>query len=216
MKTVQTTAIMCVTLALCFSGCEEPWTSDEVDDQARSLSELVAQGGSTESGGAAVSATGEEGALEGGESDGGDATGSSASSGGPIDLGSVRWLNTDVSGWAQTASLSASVSGGSINLKYSKSKSWPSVSVLGASVNANPWVFVNRDGTWYAATFEWLRPGQTSKPVGTVSGSHIKKSPLNNFHPQSGEVYGFMVSGLARTKVRNVQERSNVVMVRWP
>ncbi len=32
----------------------------------------------------------------------------------------------------------------------------------------------------------------------------------------SGETYGFMVSGLARTGERNVLERTPVVMVRWP
>ena len=128
--------------------------------------------------------------------------------------GTVRFLHTDVSGWPVTASLHASV-GGTINLPYSKAKVWPAVD----GVNANPWVFVNLDGQWYAATFEWLRPGQTSKPKGVLDGSmgdHIKVAPLSSWRPHSGERIGLMVSGLARTKMRNVQERSNVVMVTWP
>jgi hypothetical protein len=140
----------------------------------------------------------------------------SSSANGPINLGAVHWLHTNVSGWSQTASLSVRISGGTIYLNYNKARVWPGVNTMGAFVNANPWVFVNRGGTWYAATFEWLRVGQTSKPTATVNGDHIKKPPLNNFVPRSGETYGFMVSGLARTSTRNVRERSNIVMVRWP
>jgi len=131
-------------------------------------------------------------------------------------LGAVTWLHSNVSGWAQTASLRARVSGGSMIVDSSKKNSWPSVSKGGTAVNANPWIFVYQSGRWYGATWEWLRPGQSSKPTAVVNGAHIKKSPLNNFRPRSGEVYGFMVSGLARDKTRNVKERSNVVFVRWP
>ena len=129
--------------------------------------------------------------------------------------GTVKFLHTDVSNWPVTASLHASVGGGTINMPYSKAKVWPAVD----GVNANPWVFVNMNGQWYAATFEWFRAGQTSKPVGVLDGSmgdHIKVSPLNGWRPRSGERIGLMVSGLARTKMRNVQERSNVSMVTWP
>ena len=129
--------------------------------------------------------------------------------------GTVKFLHTDVSSWPVTASMSASVSGSTINFPYSKSRVWPAVD----GVNANPWVFVNMNGQWYAATFEWFRAGQTSKPVGVLDGSkgdHIKVSPLNGWRPRSGERIGIMVSGLARTKMRNVQERSNVSMVTWP
>jgi len=128
--------------------------------------------------------------------------------------GPIKWLHTDVSSWPVTASLSASV-GGSINMPYTKARVWPAVGGL----NANPWVIVNMNGQWYAATFEWFRFGQTSKPKGVLDGSmgdHIKVSPLNKWRPRSGERFGLMVSGLARTSTRNVKERSNVSMVTWP
>lgn len=140
----------------------------------------------------------------------------SASSSSAFDMGSVKWLDSNVSGWPATSSLSVSIGGGTINLKHSKASSWPGVAAAGASVNANAWIFVNQGGTWYAATWEWLRVGQTAKSTAAVSGSHIKKSPLQNFQPVSGETYGFMVSGLVRLRSSNVQERSNVVMRRWP
>ena len=130
----------------------------------------------------------------------------------PADFAGVTWLHADVSRWAETARLEVWVADGYLHLEYDKARVWPSRDGL----NANPWIFVFQDGRWYAATFEWLRGGQTSKPVHVVAGDHIKKPPLQSFHPRSGEVYGFMVSGLARDETRNVQERSEVVMLRWP
>jgi hypothetical protein len=127
-------------------------------------------------------------------------------------LGAVNWLHTDVSGWAQTAKMNVSFSGDMISLNYDKANVWPGRDGL----NANPWIFVFQGGVWYGATWEWFRVGQTSKPKRVVAGDHIKVSPLNNFKPRSGEIYGFMVSGLARSSTRNVQERSNVDLVVWP
>ena len=78
---------------------------------------------------------------------------------------------------------------------------------------------VKIDGTWYAGTFEWLRKGQTSKPVGVLDGSkgdHFEVSPLSSWKPKSGEEFYLMVSGHARTASRNVKERSQPVKVRWP
>lgn len=132
----------------------------------------------------------------------------------------TKWLHTDVSGWPVTTTLSASVSGGTILMPYDKAKVWPGTATsAGDGLNGNPWAIVNINGQWYAATFEWLRHGQTSKPVGVLDGSkgdHFKVSPLNQWRPRSGERFGIMVSGLARDKTRNVKERSNVSWVVWP
>ena len=159
---------------------------------------------------------GSTGGTTGGTTTGGGTDTPATDAGWPAEIdGPIKWLHTDVSQWAVTASLSANVSGGTIHMPYSKSKVWPSVD----GVNANPWVIVKMDGQWYAATFEWFRYGQTSKPVGVLNGSmgdHIKVSPLNRCRPRSGERIGLMVSGLARAKSRNVKERSNVSMVTWP
>lgn len=138
---------------------------------------------------------------------------------GEID-GPITWLHTDVSNWPITTQVNPSIGNGWINFPYDKANVWPGVFTVGATVNANPWVIVKLDdGKWYAATFEWLRPGQTRKPMGVLDGSmgdHIKVAPLNRWRPRSGERFGIMVSGLARSRVRNVEERSNIVMVTWP
>lgn len=129
--------------------------------------------------------------------------------------GPVTFLHHDVSRWPVTAKMTASVSKGQIVCNYDKARVWPELN----GVNANPWVIAKFNGKWYAATYEWYRFGQTSKPVGVLDGSkgdHIKVSPLNKWRPKSGERIGLMVSGLARSAARNAQERSPVVMVTWP
>ena len=134
--------------------------------------------------------------------------------------GPIKWLNPvgDITGWAQTATLQAHVGGGSISMAYDKSRVWPERD----GVNATPWAIVNVNGQWYAATFEYLKVGQMSKPMTVLSqtggkGDHFKVAPLSSWRPRSGERFGLMVSGLARgTNPRTVQERSNISMVTWP
>jgi len=137
----------------------------------------------------------------------------------PADFAGVVWLHKNVSGWPQTATLSSvKFNGGNICLNYDKSTVWPGVTIAeNTIVNGNPWVFVYQDGTWYAATWEWLRVNQTCKNAKSVAGDHIKKNPLKNWKPVAGETYYFMVSGLARDpNITNVQQRSNPVKVVWP
>ena len=134
----------------------------------------------------------------------------------PIPLDSVKWLHTDVSKWDRTSELkSVKFSGDKIILDHTKASEWPGKLLGTVELAGNPWIFVNKDGKWYAATWEWLRYGQTIKGKSSVSGDHIKQAPLYDFKPVIGDTYGFMVSGLARTGERNVKERSNVLMVEW-
>lgn len=196
--------LMVLVAGLMVGGCE---LGDDDDDDESDTS--GGGGGDTEQSADTQEDKDETDETDTSEEDNADDTGD-------VSLGSVKWLHSNVSGWDQTANLSVSFSGGMIRLNYDKAKEWPSVNVDGTDVNANPWVFVKLNGRWYGATFEWLRPGQTSKPTTTVNGDHIKRSPLDSWSPVSGERYGFMVSGLARTDVRNVKERSNVVMATWP
>jgi len=141
----------------------------------------------------------------------------------PFDLGEVIWLHTNVSGWAVTADLSSvtvDLGGDQICLNHDKAGTWDSTDIGGDGtyVNANPWVFIEHEGAWYGATWEWMRPDQTCKSASSVAGDHIKQSPFveMDWQPTSGETYYFMVSGLARFSERNHEERSNVVEVVWP
>jgi hypothetical protein len=186
-------ALALVLAAALWAGCES-WNRESSSGD----------GGGGSAGGGGGSAGGGGGSSGGGGGGGSDAI-----------TGPITWLHTDVSSWPVTTSLSASVAGGTISMPYDKARAWPAVGGL----NANPWVIVNYGGQWYAATFEYFRHGQTSKPVGVLNGAlgdHIKVPPLNRWRPRSGERIGLMVSGLARAQQRNVRERSNIVMVTWP
>ncbi len=157
-------------------------------------------------------------------------TGATAGTGGtggtteppPLDLGSVTWLHTNVSNWSVTVNLaSVTFQGSQICLNHDiASKNWPIKEISGTEVVANPWVFIYHNDRWYGATWEWLRPpGQTCKNQSSVAGDHIKASPFDEasgWKPTSGETLYFMVSGLARLGLSNVQERSQPVKVVWP
>ena len=140
-----------------------------------------------------------------------------------LDLSQVVWLHTNVSSWDQTSTVTSTVVGAPpICINHSKAGGWPAsgdFTPSGAVVEANAWVFANIGGTWYAATWEWFRPGQTCKSLdGSDFRSHVNGSaPLTSWTPKSGETVGLMVSTPARLGPAGpARERSNVVLVTWP
>ena len=148
-----------------------------------------------------------------------DSSGASGAPNTSTEITGIHWPKTNPAGWPVTANLRASVSGSTVALSYDKARVWTPVVIDGKAVCANAWAIVNIGGKWYAGSFEYLTPGQTSKPSYTLDGSrgdHFKLNPLSSWRPQSGEVFGLMVSGLCRNGYSNVKERSNIVVVRWP
>ena len=136
-----------------------------------------------------------------------------------LDLSQVVWLHTNVSGWAQTSTItSVSIGNPPICIGHTMSGGWSSIPFSGINVEGNPWVFANIGGTWYAGTYEWIRPGQTCKEISANTiGPHVDSSPLNGWTPQSGDLIGLMVSTPARLGPAGPKnERSNVVLVNWP
>lgn len=131
-----------------------------------------------------------------------------------LDLRQVIWLDPDVSGWPESSRVtSASIGDPPICIHHTKAGQWP----VKDGLEGNPWIFVNLDGRWYGATFEWLAPGQQCKAIHRDNiGEHIGRAPLSRWRPRSGELVGLMVSARARFHADTVRERSNVVMLRWP
>jgi hypothetical protein len=132
-----------------------------------------------------------------------------------IDLSTVTWDHADVSRWPITSALSLTspMTRDVINMAFDKSSVWPA---NGDGLNANPWIIANIAGKWRAATWEWLRKGQASKSLkgDKTFGNHIKKSAWpTNWEPAKGETVYLMVSGLARDKQRNAQERTQALKV---
>jgi hypothetical protein len=137
-----------------------------------------------------------------------------SSGGDAIDPREVTWLHADVSRWTVTSKITdVSIGDPPLCIEHTKSGRWPVVD----GTEGNPWVFAQINGRWYAGTYEWLRPGQTCKQIDAGNiGPHVKRSPLETWRPKSGELVGFMVSTLARDSKRSVDERTNIVLVRWP
>jgi hypothetical protein len=156
----------------------------------------------------------------GGGNDGGSGGGGGGGSGGSgaadeLDLSQVTWLHHNVSSWSRTSTITGvSIGDPPICIEHTKSGAWPVVD----AIEGNPWVFARVGGKWYAATYEWLRPGQECKQISAGSiGPHTKKPPLENWQPKSGETIGLMVSTPARSGPDGPKhERSNVVLVKWP
>ena len=138
-------------------------------------------------------------------------------------LSKVTWLHTDVSNWPVTHDLKVNIGAGLICMEFGGSATWPSAEIDHRSgaykikVNANPWVFVYRNGRWYGGTWEWMVPNGTCKNRSSVEGGHIKRPPMIDWDPVSGETYYFMVSSIARgANLNNYKARTNVVPVVWP
>ena len=156
---------------------------------------------------------------------GGGGSGGTVSSGtedDELDLSEVVWLHHNFSDWPQTSTITSTTIGAPpICIDHTKVGQWPSgdFSGSGAIVDSNPWVFANIGGTWYAATWEWVRVGTTCKSLGASDfKTHVNgASPLNTWTPQSGEQIGLMISTPARFGPEgSVNERSNVVLRTWP
>lgn len=129
------------------------------------------------------------------------------------------WLGVDVSGWQTTSVCTPSVAGNTVNMEHTKKSVWPKAgNVDGGVCNANCWIVFNYNGTWYAATWEWLKVNICVKKLTNKLGTYIKKSPVipSSWNPKSGEKIGLFVSGLCRDSSRNVSERSELVWITWP
>lgn len=128
----------------------------------------------------------------------------------------VTLLGPDIRSWAVTSPLRVRLSGSNITLDYDKANTWEAREEAGATVNANPWVILDYNGKRYAATWEWLRFGQTTKSKRAVHGDHIKRREIpQDWKPRPGERVGFFVSGLIRGRTRNVPERTEIIWITW-
>jgi hypothetical protein len=128
----------------------------------------------------------------------------------------TTFLHADVSGWAVTSTVTRAFVDAKKGLvcEHTKAGKWPP---LGEG-EGNAWIVAQVDGRWYAATYEWLHPGQTAKLGGKIQdvGPNTKKEPLRSWHPKPGEKVGLFMSTFARDARRTTNERSNIAWVTWP
>lgn len=148
----------------------------------------------------------------------------------PFDLNSgVVFAETNVPGLAgfmasmeETATLEAGISGGTVFLRSDRANIWPRSSGQNGDgdlscCNANAWAFIQVDGVWHGATWEFLRVGSTTRDLSALRGpGHLRFPPLSRYVARTGDIVGFMVAGITRNQLsfNNIRERSNIVFVR--
>ena len=146
-----------------------------------------------------------------------------------IDLSQVTFLHSNVSNWAITSTVTSTrISASEVCVYHTKAGQWPfSREVFppdaeypnGAPIEGNIWILGFINGQWYAATWDWLRPGQQCKheSADTFGRDQIGIPPMDgSWVPQKGDPIGLMMSTIARTSLRAGYERTNVVLVEWP
>jgi hypothetical protein len=141
----------------------------------------------------------------------------------------ITWLHTDVSGWDVTSSVTAAhINYDELCIFHTMAGLWPEV--LGifsedpdAPMEGNLWIIARVDGVWYAATFDYLRPGGECKYDGYGPDDEgpgpatFGAVPLSTWVPQTGEPVWMFVSTVARHKpLGPLSERSDYVQLLWP
>ena len=111
---------------------------------------------------------------------------------------------------------------------HTKAGEWPEVTGIfpddpTAPMEGNLWVIARVDGLWYAATFDYLRPGDECKfedysPAGEGPGpSTFGAEPLSTWLPRTGEPVWMFMSTVARHEpLGPLHERSNYAQLFWP
>jgi hypothetical protein len=138
-----------------------------------------------------------------------------------IDPRTITWLHTDVSSWPITSRITnVTITRSEICVDHTGAGRFPTSRFGDIMVEGNVWIVASFNGRWYAATYDWLRPGQVCKAVtgDELGRDQIRIPPMDASWPgpRSGETVGFLVSTRARDGVPAGQERTNIVLVRWP
>jgi hypothetical protein len=146
-----------------------------------------------------------------------------------FDENNIVWLHTDVSGWDVTSTVTnAHVNYTELCVFHTMAGQWPEV--LGifpedpyAPMEGNIWIIARIEGLWYAATFDYLRPGDQCKYDGysqtdeSPGLSTFGAVPLSTWSPRPGEPVYLLMSTVARHEpLGPANERSEFVQVIWP
>lgn len=124
----------------------------------------------------------------------------------------------EVGEWPITVQISdVQVKGGRLYWQQSGAV-WPEAKKKGWKKPAigNIWVLGKIKGKWHAATWDWIGPGQRIKQLPRFEETNDIHGVLEGWFPMPTEEVGFCISTFARDATRSVNERSNIVIVRWP
>ena len=93
----------------------------------------------------------------------------------------------------------------------------------GTLVEGNQWIFARINGKWIGGAADWYKPGQACKGVDAASIGRdafyqTPASPAYSWQPVSGEIFAVMSTTPSRAwpSYKTYDERSNVVLIKWP
>lgn len=145
-----------------------------------------------------------------------------------IDLNNVTVVlgPPNVASWPQTSTVTGTVAiDHYLCINHTKLGNWPAIQFFDdpyTTTEGNQWVIANIGGRWYAGAADWYRPGQSCKDVTADTIGHDAFynpawEPLRSWVPRVGEEFGFFATTPARAwpNMTSLNERSNVVIVRW-
>lgn len=132
-----------------------------------------------------------------------------------IDLDAVTWYGPDIRDWPATSELPKGIyiSGNMVNFPHTSAGKWQRNK--DGKLEGNVWAIVNYNGKWRAASWEWLKPGQTSKPWTKIEQGHFKVGDLAGYQIKQGEEVYIIAAGLSRGNERGTKERTKATKVRW-
>lgn len=145
-----------------------------------------------------------------------------------LDLSAVTVVlgPANIGTWPATGTITnAYARPGEICIEHDKLGAWPGTDFFddpGTLTQGNQWMFAFINGRWYGGGGRWYRPGQACKgtsPTDGFTGTFYMDNafPLNGYVPRPGDLVGLMSTTPARfyPSMRTVDERTNVVVVRW-
>jgi len=218
--------------------------ADEVRKQQEAAAAAAAAAAANN--GSSGSSSGSNTRPSGGSSSGGSSSGGSSSGGGSSggtsssNNAGTDWYSAkivgpvagDVFSWRQTITLhrvNTNVPSGNagysrVEFPSSKPTPWQIKNLAGGSREkdnavGNFWLIQNVNGTFYATTMDYFRPNDFGNNWATeVFWKHLypKTSYVYPMTYKKGEIYGLMVTTLARQQWRTTNERSNIVLFTMP
>jgi hypothetical protein len=145
-----------------------------------------------------------------------------------IDPALITWVSMteNISNWPVTSRITDwSFDGNAtVCIYHTKLGLWPLVSIdeNPPNLEAQIGVVAKIGGRWYGGPYDWMRPGSACKyePPYNWGPDQIRVWPLDASWPgpRSGDEVGLYMSTPSsnRPPVRSVNERTNIILVRWP
>ena len=145
----------------------------------------------------------------------------------------VVYPGANIGDWERTSqilSIDIRINNGQVSIAHTKADQWNPTESVGSSsvedpVEGNAWIFVPlADGKTYAAPYDWIGKADPDHMLDVETLDNFYKQlpvragvpELRNWVPLPGDKIGFMVSGLAKNGLKNVEERSNMLVVTLP